>query len=94
MGADEQPSRRTEWLAQRTHGGRHEIDCIVETSDGVIDIEAKLNATVADDDVKHLLWLRQQLGPDCHGLVVINTGPEAFRRRDGIAVVPLGLLRL
>lgn len=78
----------------RTHGGRHEIDFIVETDDGVIGVEAKLNGAIDDADVKHLLWLREQLGDDCRGLVVINTGPQAYRRRDGIAVVPLGLLRL
>lgn len=51
----------------RTEGGRHEIDLIVETGDGVIGIEVKLGGTVQDSDVKHLLWLKKQLGQDCLG---------------------------
>lgn len=43
-------------------------------------------------DVKHLLWLRNEVGSGCIDTVIINTGPEAYRRPDGIAVVPLGLV--
>ncbi|MDO4646540.1 hypothetical protein [Arachnia rubra] len=45
-------------------------------------------------DVRHLLWLRDQLGDQVRDLVVITTGPTAYRRNDGIAVVPLALLGL
>lgn len=76
----------------RTKGGRHEIDFITEGKEGVVAIEVKLSAAVNDDDVKHLLWLRGELGTDCVDAVVINTGSEAYRRPDGVAVVPLGLL--
>ncbi len=76
----------------RTHGGRHEVDFVVEGAEGVVAMEAKLGATVSDDHVRHLLWLRRQLGDDCVDLVVVHTGSEAYRRPDGVAVVPLGLL--
>jgi predicted AAA+ superfamily ATPase len=76
----------------RTEGGRHEVDFIVEGDHGVVAIEAKLSSTVDDADIKHLLWLREQIGDDCAGLIVVHTGPEAYRRPDGIAVVPLALL--
>lgn len=76
----------------RTRGGRHEVDMIVEGEDGFVGVEVKLSATVDDRDVAHLRWLRQQLPDQCADLVVLNTGPEAYRRRDGVAVVPLGLL--
>jgi len=76
----------------RTEGGRHEVDFIVEGDQGVLAIEVKLSSTVDDSDVKHLLWLREQIGDDCIGLVVAHTGPEAYRRPDGIAVTPLALL--
>lgn len=77
----------------RTQGGRHEVDFIVERADGgVLAIEAKLAGSVGDADVRHLLWLRELLGDDCVDTVVVNTGPEAYRRRDGVAVVPLALL--
>jgi hypothetical protein len=40
----------------------------------------------------HLIWLRERLGADFVDGVVLTCGPYAYRRRDGIAVVPLGLL--
>ena len=77
----------------RTKGGRQEIDLIVERRDHrVVGIEVKLTRTVTDDDVRDLLWLRRKLGEDLLDAVVINTGPHAYRRRDGIAVVPAALL--
>ncbi len=77
----------------RTKGGRHEVDLIVERADGrVVAIEVKLGATVSDDDVKHLLWLRDRMGPDLLDALVVTTGPVAYRRADGIGVVPAALL--
>lgn len=76
----------------RTKGGRHEVDLIVESANGVVGIEVKLAPSVSDNDVAHLHWLRQQLGEDCTDLVVLTTGPEAYRRSDGVAVVPLAAL--
>lgn len=77
----------------RLHGGRHEVDLIIERADQrVVAIEAKLGGTVESGDVRHLLWLREHLGDDLIDAVVIHTGPQAFRRQDGIAVVPLALL--
>lgn len=58
----------------------------------MIGIEVKLSATVDDTDVRHLLWLRDQLPDDVVDLVVLTTGTSAYRRPDGVAVVPLGLL--
>ncbi len=76
----------------RTRGGRHEVDMIVEGEGGFVGIEVKLSATVDDRDVAHLRWLRQQIPGQCVDLVVLTTGPEAYRRKDGVAVIPLGLL--
>lgn len=75
----------------RTYGGRQEVDFIVETGDGVIGLEAKLGNTVKDSDVRHLRWLREKLGDNCIDVAVLNTGSYAFRRQDGVAVIPLGL---
>jgi len=70
-----------------------EIDLIVERPDHrILAIEVKLGATVDDDDVKNLLWLRDLLGEGCLDAVVITTGPHAYRRADGIAVIPAALL--
>jgi predicted AAA+ superfamily ATPase len=77
----------------RTRGGRHEIDLIVERDDGrVIAIEVKLGADPKGDSVRHLNWLQQQIGSDLLERVVITTGPEAYRRADGICVIPAALL--
>lgn len=77
----------------RTKGGKHEVDLIVERADGrVLAIEVKLARAVADADVRHLLWLGRQIGSDLVDAMVITTGPEAYRRKDGVAVVPAALL--
>lgn len=77
----------------RTKGGEHEVDLVVERADGrVLAMEVKLTYSVADDDVRHLLWLRDRLGDDLVDAVVLTTGADAYRRRDGVAVVPLALL--
>ena len=77
----------------RTRNGDREVDLIVERSDRrVLAIEVKLAREVTDDHVRHLLWLRERLGEDLLDAVVITTGLEAYRRRDGIAVIPAALL--
>lgn len=77
----------------RTHSGDHEVDLIVEGADGrVLAIEIKLSATVDDTDVRHLTWLAGKLGDDLVDRVVVTTGEFAYRRPDGVAVVPLALL--
>jgi hypothetical protein len=67
---------------------------IVERGDdrAVVAFEVKLSATVTDADVKHLVWLREQLGDQLVDSAVLTTGEHAYRRPDGIAVGPLGLL--
>ncbi|MBX3072005.1 MAG: ATP-binding protein [Thermomicrobiales bacterium] len=77
----------------RTYGGDHEVDLIVVRDDGkIVAVEVKLNRTILDADVRHLTWLRERAGDDLLDAVVISTGPEAYRRTDGIAVVPAALL--
>jgi len=77
----------------RTHGGDREVDLIIERPDHrVVAAEVKLNRTVSDDDVRHLRWLRDQIGPDLLEAMVITSGAEAYRRADGIVVVPAALL--
>lgn len=77
----------------RTRNGDHEVDLVVEGSDGrVLGIEVKLAAAVTDADVCHLLWLRDRLPEDVVDLMVLTTGARAHRRNDGVAVVPLSVL--
>jgi predicted AAA+ superfamily ATPase len=77
----------------RTRGGDHEVDLIVERHDRqVVGIEVKLAQVPEEKDVRHLHWLKESLGSRVSDLVVITTGRYAYRRSDGVAVVPLGLL--
>lgn len=86
-------AREAEVRHLRTKNGRHEVDLIVVRPDQrVVAIEVKLARTVGDDDVKHLHWLRREIGDDLLDAIVITTGPAAYRREDGIAVVPAALL--
>lgn len=77
----------------RTRNGDHEIDLVVIRDDGkVLAIEVKLASTVRDRDTTHLHWLSQHLGANLLDAIIVNTGPNAYRRTDGIGVLPLGLL--
>ena len=77
----------------RTHDGSHEVDLIVEGADRrVVALEVKLGRTVADADVKHLRWLKSVVGDRLADAAVITTGTTAYRRPDGVAVIPLSLL--
>lgn len=77
----------------RTRNGDREVDLVVVRDDGrALAVEVKLANTVTDQDTKHLHWLADRMGDKLLDAVVINTGPNAYRRPDGIAVVPLGLL--
>jgi hypothetical protein len=77
----------------RMHRGEHEIDLIVEREDGrVLPIEVKLTSVPGDEDVAHLNWLSAQLGEEVIDRMIITTGKEAYRRTDGVAVVPAALL--
>lgn len=77
----------------REQDGRHEVDLIVERADQrVVAFEVKLAAEVDDRDVRHLIWLREKLGADLLDAAVLTTGTHAYRRADGIAVIPAALL--
>lgn len=77
----------------RTHGGEHEVDLIVERGDHrVVAVEVKLARTVREGDLHHLRWLRDRLGDDLLDAIVVTTGSDAYRRSDGIGIVPAALL--
>ena len=78
----------------RTHRGDHEIDLIVERDGGVLAIEVKLTQVPTERDFQRLRWLENQIGDQMLDSVIVTTGPEAYRRPDGIAVVPAALLGL
>ena len=77
----------------REPSGTREIDMIVHRPDGAaVAFEVKLGRVVDDRDVRHLLWLKKKLGEDLRDMAVVYTGEYAYRRPDGVAVVPASLL--
>ncbi len=77
----------------RAWRGEREVDLIVERGDHrVLGLEVKLSGHVDDRDVRHLVWLRDQLGDDFLGGAVLTPGTHAYCRPGGIAVIPVGLL--
>jgi hypothetical protein len=78
----------------RTKNTAHEVDFIV-TGRGersAVGVEVKVSASVTPEDVRHLHWLKAQMGDQLTDMVLVNTGRYAYRRPDGVAVVPLALL--
>lgn len=77
----------------RQQGGSREVDLIVvRTDQKVLAVEVKLSATIRDEDVRNLRWLAERIGGELLDAIVVHTGPAAYRREDGIAVVPAALL--
>jgi uncharacterized protein len=77
----------------RTRNGDHEVDFIAERDDHrVVAFEVKLSNVVHDSDVTHLRWLHREIGDDLIDAAVIYSGYQAYRRADGIAVIPAALL--
>ncbi|OGO56701.1 MAG: AAA family ATPase [Chloroflexi bacterium RBG_16_72_14] len=77
----------------RTHRGEREVDLIVERDDHrFVAIEVKSARAVADDDARHLRRLRVDSGDAMLDAIVLSAGPVAYRREDGIGVIPLALL--
>lgn len=77
----------------RTKRGDREIDLILERGDGrILALEVKLSAGVDDGDVRHLNWLADRLGDALADRIILTTGAYAYRRLDGVAVVPAALL--
>ncbi|MDR2380280.1 MAG: DUF4143 domain-containing protein, partial [Bifidobacteriaceae bacterium] len=77
----------------RTSENRQEVDVIVQRPDlGVLAIEVKFSQQVRPADVASLNWLEAQLPGRVVDKVILNASERAYRRKDGVAVVPLALL--
>jgi len=76
----------------RSSNGRYEVDFIVEKGLRVVAIEVKSQAVVKADDVKHLNWLEKTFTDHDITKVILNTGPYAYTREDGVHVIPAVLL--
>jgi predicted AAA+ superfamily ATPase len=72
----------------RDHHDR-EIDIMLERRDGsVVAIESKLDATVREDDLRHLIDMRDKLGADFQAGAIIYTGPNTLPFGDRLWALP------
>ena len=78
----------------RTQNGREEVDILAELGgERVIGIEIKANAAPrANEDDKHLVWLRDQLGDRFVAGIVFHTGPRLYPLNDRIVAAPISAL--
>jgi len=74
----------------RVEGGRHEVDLVVDLGRGrLFGIEFKAGAAPTREDARHLIWLRDELGKNFAGGVVLHSGRAVVEFDDRIGAVPL-----
>ena len=87
-----QAAEATTWHL-RTRDGAHDVDIIVlGEGNRVLALECKLGPLAGPAELRHLLWLRRRIGDQLADAAVITSGSEAYRTREGVAVIPAALL--
>jgi predicted AAA+ superfamily ATPase len=76
----------------RSSSGDHEVDFIIEKGKTIIAIEVKIASTIIGAELRHLHWIENQFTEYQVIKVVVNSGPNAYTRKDGVHIVPLALL--
>lgn len=80
-------------LHYREAEGRLEVDYVLETRDGDwVGVEVKMGDAQIDRAARSLLRLADRLARKPRSLIVITATSLAYRRDDGVHVVPLGIL--
>jgi predicted AAA+ superfamily ATPase len=74
----------------RVEGGRHEVDLVVDLGRGrLFAIEFKAGTAPTREDARHLLWLRDELGKNFAGGIVLHSGQAVVELDDRIGAAPL-----
>jgi predicted AAA+ superfamily ATPase len=74
----------------RVEGGRHEVDLVIDLGRGrMFGIEFKAGAAPSREDARHLIWLRDELGKNFAGGVVLHSGQAVVELDDRIGALPL-----
>lgn len=77
----------------RSSDGRHEVDCVIDFGHrGIVAIEVKAAAAVSARDARHLVWLRDALGPRFLRGIVFHTGPATFELDERVMAAPISAL--
>jgi len=72
----------------RNAKGTREIDLVIEKDRKLVIAEIKLGISVSNNDVRHLNWFEDKLGSRVKEKIILTTGNRAYRRKDGVLVVP------
>ena len=74
----------------RVEGGRHEVDLVIDLGRGrLFGVECKAGTAPTREDARHLIWLRDELGKNFAGGVVLHSGQAVVELDDRIAAIPL-----
>lgn len=74
----------------REQAGRQEIDLLADLgARGVVAFEIKASAAPRAEAARHLVWLRDRLGPAFVAGVVLHTGPNTYELGDRITARPI-----
>jgi predicted AAA+ superfamily ATPase len=74
----------------RTHGGRQEVDLVVELAAGrVLGIEFKVGASPDARDARHLHWFADEIGSDFAAGAVIHSGSHVYQLGERVWAVPM-----
>lgn len=74
----------------RDRDGRHEVDLIADFgARGLIGIEIKAHSAPRRAHIRHLVWLRDQLGDKFKAGVMLHTGPARFQMDERIEAIPI-----
>lgn len=77
----------------RQQDGRREVDVLLEGADGrIAGLEIKASASPGKADVRHLVWLRDQLADRFAAGLVLHTGKSIYQLDDRISAVPIAAL--
>jgi hypothetical protein len=77
----------------RVEERRHEADVLLDLGgEGVLALEIKATSAPDAADVRHLAWLRDELGEQFRGGVVLCSAPRAFRLSDRVWAAPISFL--
>ena len=69
-----------------------EVDIVLESQGRIVGVEVKSSSVVGRDDAKGLLWLRDRLGEDFAGGVVLSSASVPFQIDDRVWALPLSAL--
>jgi predicted AAA+ superfamily ATPase len=77
----------------RVEGGRHEVDLVIDLGrDRLFGVEIKAGAAPNRQDARHLIWLRDELGKNFAGGILLHSGRSVIELDSKIAAVPLSAL--